>query len=453
MDLLKKFKKSSDDTKSIAINIFGGILVKGGSLFVGLFTTPSYMRYFSENAVLGVWYTMLSVLTWIMYFDMGIGNGLRNKLVVCLAEKDEKKAREYISSSYIFLGFIGLILMLLVIIGQKFVNWNAFFNISPTKIIPSELSLAVLIVFSSVVCQIIFRMITSIMYAMQKSFVSNLMTLLTSIIMLVYVLVCNAIGKNNNLIAMSVAYFLAVNVPLLIATIVIFTGPLKSMCPTVKAFSRSAAMETFNIGSKFLILQVLSMFLGGSFVVYLINSLLGADSVVEFNIYQKIYSQFPMIFSILLAPLWSAVTKAMAENKYPWIKKTLYSYFGIILLIGFGQLLLLPIMQTFFNFWLGDQTIPVDYGVMIIFSINTVMIMLYYLFSQISNGLNELSRQFKLMATASILIILISLIGIKVNYHYTTIITAQTIALIPYVLLQGLWIFRHLKKECEIKNE
>ena len=103
MNLNTKLKKVDKDSRNVVLNMVNTLLVKGGALVIALLTTPEYMRYFNNKSVLGVWYTMLSILTWVLYFDLGIGNGLRNKLVESIASGNIKKQKEYVSSAYIFL--------------------------------------------------------------------------------------------------------------------------------------------------------------------------------------------------------------------------------------------------------------------------------------------------------------------------------------------------------------
>ena len=101
--------KTRGNTSEFIFNMVNTYLVKGASLIIGFFTTPAYMEYFSDKRVLGVWFTIISVLTWILYFDFGIGNGLRNRVTETLIAKETIKTRIYISSAYIFIIAVALV--------------------------------------------------------------------------------------------------------------------------------------------------------------------------------------------------------------------------------------------------------------------------------------------------------------------------------------------------------
>ena len=69
------------DDKRLLLNVFISLLIKGLTLIFSFVSTPLYIRFFNDDMVLGVWFTLLSLLTMTLNFDFGIGNGLRNKLV------------------------------------------------------------------------------------------------------------------------------------------------------------------------------------------------------------------------------------------------------------------------------------------------------------------------------------------------------------------------------------
>ena len=63
---------------SLKLSVAANAGIKVLALIVSLLSTPLMMSFFSNDTVLGAWFTVLSVLNWISFFDFGIGNGLRN---------------------------------------------------------------------------------------------------------------------------------------------------------------------------------------------------------------------------------------------------------------------------------------------------------------------------------------------------------------------------------------
>lgn len=445
MLIKSKVNNTDKDSKTVVLNMINTFLVKGGALIVGLLTTPAYMRFFDNNSVLGVWYTMLSVLTWVLYFDLGVGNGLRNKLVEAIAKKDTELQKKYISSAYLFLSAIALIVAIVLLIICQFVNWNVVLNVSQNDLSCKVLTNAVTIVLCGILIQFVLRLISSIMYAIQKAFIPNFLSLCTNLMMLFYVLVSNKVERNNSIINLSWAYLIASVLPMLIASIYVFTSILKDVRPNVKFYNKKCAAEVFRTGVGFLVLQIAGMLIGNSFVVYLITILLNSASVVEFNIYYKIYSNIYMLFSILMTPIWSAVTKAMANNRFEWIKKMMIKLRLGLIIIFAAQFIMVPIMQFVFDIWLGDQTINANVGIQVAFIINNGIMMLYLLTAQICNGLGELKIQVRWMLTANILLLMLSIIFTRIVPHYTAVIYAQSIALVPYCIIMTRWLNKRIE--------
>ena len=71
---------------SLKLSVAANAGIKVLALIVSLLSTPLTMSFFSNDTVLGAWFTVLSVLNWISFFDFGIGNGLRNDLTYALNE-------------------------------------------------------------------------------------------------------------------------------------------------------------------------------------------------------------------------------------------------------------------------------------------------------------------------------------------------------------------------------
>lgn len=442
----KKIEEFSVNSKNVIFSIINSIGIKGAGILISFFTTPAYMKYFNDDAVLGVWFTILSVLSWILNFDIGIGNGLRNRLVRTLANNDEVGTKKYISSAYIFLSIISFGLSIFIFFIVKLIPLNEFFNISEKKLDVIILNKTIIIVIISILLQFVLRIISSIMYALQKAFIPNFLSLITNLILLSYVLLCNNTGRNNNIIGLAITYLFAVNVPLLIASIVIFFKDLKKMRPNIHYFDIKYAIDTLKVGGVFLGLQIEAMIINNT-SIFLITWLLDSALVVEYNVYFKFFSLFNTMFSIITVPIWSAITKAKEEKNFDWIRKTTRVLQGIAILFVLGEIFTIPILQSFFNIWLKENSFKVDYIITVIFIVEQGIVIWSGINASICNGLNELKIQFILMTFGTILMFPSAILLTKIMNGYYAVSIAHIIALLPYCIGQSIWLEKYIKNK------
>ena len=79
--MIKKYLKESitDRTKRANLNIIISFFFKGASILLSFLLVPLTINYIKPDAY-GVWLTLSSLVGWVAMFDIGIGNGLKNKL-------------------------------------------------------------------------------------------------------------------------------------------------------------------------------------------------------------------------------------------------------------------------------------------------------------------------------------------------------------------------------------
>ena len=71
--------------------LFSGIL-KVVAMCCAFLIVPVTLGYL-KNDVYGIWLTISSMLAWFTFFDIGLGNGLRNYLAISISEGDFKKGQ------------------------------------------------------------------------------------------------------------------------------------------------------------------------------------------------------------------------------------------------------------------------------------------------------------------------------------------------------------------------
>ena len=123
----------------IAVNPDTAFICLTSFLLVPL--TLSYLD--AENY--GIWLTLSSFIAWFSFFDIGLGNGLRNKFTEAKANGDMTLARAYVSSAYFTIGGVCLLLMLVFFGLNFFIDWTTVFNTNIT--LQKDLSLLMPIVF------------------------------------------------------------------------------------------------------------------------------------------------------------------------------------------------------------------------------------------------------------------------------------------------------------------
>ncbi|MRI80831.1 hypothetical protein GIY11_02150 [Aerococcaceae bacterium DSM 109653] len=445
MKIIGRLKFLFQKEKQIIMNVFGSFFVKGASMLLSLFTMPAYMRFFENDAVLGIWFTMLSVLNWIIMFDFGIGNGLRNKLAVTLYNGEKEKSQEYISSAYVSIAGVAVLIGLLYMVMQYFLNWNSILNVSMDSISSSTLRQSMNIIIIGILFRFVVGLSNSILYAMQKSALNNFLVLITNFLIYIYVLCAPNNTPEKNLLNLSFAQSILSNVPLLFVTFYLFLKPLKEMAPNLKKFKKTSAFEVLNIGVNLLWLQVVAMIVLTTHP-FLITRLVGPQQVVEYNIYYRIYTTIASILSLALTPIWSAVTKAQGQKNYNWIKK-LYGLLLIFPVITIAlDLLMLPVLQIFFDFWLGNGSIRVNASAVIVMTIFSALYVLHNVNTSVNNGLSYFKFQNIFMSLAALLMIPASIYFCMLMGNWTGVILACCVVILPYELVQPWVTMKYLSK-------
>lgn len=443
---LNKFGSLSENNKIIVKNVIGAFAVKGMSLVVSLFTMPAYLRFFNNESALGLWFTILSVLNWILNFDLGIGNGLRNSLAKAITENKTDEAKKYISSAYVSVGVLCVVISAAFIAIFDFINWNSVFNIKSSVVSPEALLLTVKIVFVGIVLQLFFKLISSVLYALQMSSINNFLSLCTSIINIIAVSVLPSGSNDKNMVVMAIVHTFSVIFPLLFATVLIFSGKrLRKCIPRFRYFSFKHAKVVLTLGGMFLFVQLAYMVIMST-NEYLITLFYENSAVVDYQIYYKLFSLGATIFSLALTPVWSAVTKALAEKNYKWIrgiykKMLLLSFVGGIL-----ELMIIPFLQIFVNIWLGESAISINIIYALAFAILCTLMIVNSVMSSIANGIAELKTQAVCFAVGAILKIPLAWLLVKATGSWIGVVWANAVVLCIYCIIQPITINKSLKK-------
>ncbi len=442
----------NEKNKEIFTNSFGAMIIKGIGFIISFVSMPLYIRYFDNQVVLGIWYTIISMLNWIFTFDLGLGNGLRNMLVGTFVKKEDEKAKVYISSAYAITIIIVTIIGVLGMIAIQRINWQSILNVSEELISNDILKLSINMLFIGILMSFILKLINSILYALQKSAVNNLTAFFTSLIPMLYMIFAKSQTIEQNLIKLSIVNVIANCLPLIIATIYVFSKPLKRCIPNVKSISKKIGISILKFGSLFFIVQITFMLITSTNEI-IITNLFGPDQVVEYQIYYKIFTATSTIFSLLLSPIWSAVTKAITEKDYKWILKLNNYLYKISIVASLCEFLIIPFLQIFINIWLKENAIQVNYIYSMIFALFGSIFIFNVVSTTIANGVGKLKTQLYCYTIGIVIKIpIIILLKLIFNSWIVTIVT-NIIILGVFCIIQNINIKKYLKLEMNAEQE
>lgn len=446
MKMLKNFKNLSEKNKIILKNTVGAFVIKGASLFISLFTMPAYIRFFNDEISLGVWFTILSLLTWILNFDLGIGNGLRNHLSKSIAKNDDEESKKLISSAYASVGLLSVFISVIFFALAGFINWNIVLNIDSNIVSKEALLTTVLIVFGGIMLQFFLRLISSILYSMQKSSVNNLLSLCTSVITFLSVVLLPSSNNNVNMIRMAIIHALAVLIPLIIVTILVFkTKRMRHLAPRIKHFSSSHAKKVLSLGGTFFFVQIAYMVIMNT-NEYLITAFYDPSGVVEYNIYHKLFSLGSTVFVLAITPIWSAVTKAIAEKDVAWVKKIFKMLCLLGILATLCEFLIVPFLQIGINLWLGEDAIQTNIVYGLAFAAFGSLMIWNSILSTIANGVGALKTQTVCFTIGAIAKVPIAFLLVLATNSWMGVLLANVLSMLIYCVVEPFTIRKTLNK-------
>jgi len=379
------FQKSRDS--NIKFNIVFSFILKFIGLGLSFFLIPLTIGYL-DNEQYGIWMTLLSIISWVAFSDIGLGNGLRNKLTESLSNNELENSREYISTAYAAMVIIVVILLLILMLIVPFLNWQSIFN---TKSIPNtKLINLVVVVLVFFLGNFILSLYNQLYYAKQQAAITGVGQLLINVISIVGVLILKKIS-NGNIVYLGFSYGISMILPSIFLTYLFFKNN-KELKPAFKYVKISRFKDIIGLGVKFFIIQIAAVVYFGTNNI-IIAQVSGLSEVTNYNIVFKFFSIVTIGHSLLVTPLWSAYTQAYAKGDIRWIRNTLKKMSLLLIPIAFGLVFMSIFSNSIFKIWLGNNNVEIDNLLVITMAISTFITVWSNVYVYLLNGVNEIDLQ------------------------------------------------------------
>lgn len=417
-----------DRSRYLYANIAASFLIKGWSAVVVLLLVPATLHCLGEYQN-GIWLTISSLLLWIDNMDIGLGNGLRNKVAEYMAHDETERTRRLISSTFAMLTCIIipvlLILLLLIAVSDPYGVLNA----EPSKV--SHLDQVLMVTVTLVCTSFIFKLIGNFYMGLQLPAVSNLLIALGQTLALVGTYIVLWSGSHS-LMRIALVNTAAPLLVYLIAYPITFYYKYPQLRPAFSLINLKEAKEVVNMGAQFFIMQISSVVLFMTSNL-LISKLFSPSMVTPYQITYRYFSVLLVAFTVICMPFWNATTDAYERNDIEWIRQATRK----LRLMTIGILVMMMVMVVIspwvYDIWIGDITI--DFRMSIVMA-TYIFILIYSMrYSYFINGIGKLRLQLIFTVSAAIIFIPLAYLATQWTHNIIWFMVVMCLVNIPGLII------------------
>ena len=405
-EIRKKYSSADTRSKKMYKNTAAMIGIRGISMILTLISAP-IMLHHVDRADYGVLLTLTSIVGWVGYMDIGLGNGLRNKLPEFIANNDFNSAKKIVSSCYAALAiYVALIITVFLII-SPFVDWLEVLN-SPTSD-AKEIRELTNVVFIAFCIQFLLGLLNSILFAYQMPAFQSLFTFAGQALALIALIIQVFVFNITSVLQIGAVNSIIPPLVLFCGSMGLFRTKLRKIAPSLRYVDLKSVSGILGLGMKFFVLQMITI------VLFQANSIIIArvvnpEAVVEYNLAFKYVSLLTMIFTIVITPVWSATTDAYIRNDFTWIKKTISFSQNVCIISIIIGILMLFVSKYIYGIWLGKDAIDISYSTTGLILLYISFEMLYKVYGTIINGTGKVFAQMILTGIIAIIYIPLALL-------------------------------------------
>lgn len=408
--------------------------------FIVYYISISYQVKILGIELYGVWATLLSIITWIVFFDFGIGNGIKNHLTKALSLNNIQESKEIIMTGYVAVSLIAICIFFIITFSAYFFNLNTLFN---TQILSNnELKGIIIILFLFISIHFIISFVKQFIFAIQKNALNEFEQFFFYTILCLFLIIMYYLNSND-LMMLVIIYGISLIISKIFLTIIFFYKN-KNLIPSYKNFNKNILSKLIKVGGAFFLLQLVSMFILLSDKM-IITQLLGPSEVSSYDIVYRLFSVILIIHGIINAPMWSAYTESFTKKDFKWIKKNLSKMNIIVFILIFISIFLYFIDDFIIKYWIGDFFI-VSNSLSLTMCIYVIVLAWCNNYAFFLNGIDKIKGQFFSLLFGAIINIPLSIYFVKyLNYGSEGVVIATIISLSFFAIIGPIQTYRILK--------
>ena len=169
-------------------------------------------------------------------------------------------------------------------------------------------------------------------------------------------------------------------------------------------------------------------------------------AVVEYHVYARPSSALSMIFGLALIPIWSAVTQAAKDGDLAWVNKLFRRLCCLTIVAALILIAAIPIMGPFYAIWLRDPELKPSTFQLSCLAVSCTALFANAGLSNLASGLGQISSQISLLAVGIVCKFAFTLTVLQQSQEWALVALSDTLAFLPYILIQPLIIIQALRR-------
>lgn len=376
---------SAKRTRNYLRQIRGAIVYRAAAAIASYASIPMMVHYLGGEQF-GIWSTLLTVMSWIVFFDLGIGNGLRNQVAAALATGNSHKARGFISSAYTLIGFFALAIWIVVVTVSYFIPWQVVFNTQNTP--EALLRQAIQIASFFIALNFWMGLITALQGAIQQTSLVALGQLIANLLLLILI-----VGLIKTTDASIVGLAAIHGASLVVASCAMsfwFYRKRPELRPRIE-LNLQHVKPLVTVGLEFFVIQLAVLVIFTTDKI-LISQIFGPAAVMPYEIVFKLFGIILFAHGLISMPLWSAYTDAFHREDFPWIRQMLHRQLLVMCGVLISIAMLMPLSKPIISAWIG-QELQISTELIISMGLFVFVSVWNNVFSMLINGIGKIRLQ------------------------------------------------------------
>ena len=373
----------------------------------------------------GMWITITSVVMLLMFSDLGMGNGLIKAVADSMGRNDVQEARKAITSAFVMLAGVALLLALLAVAIYPFVDTSRLFNVHSALAVresgPAIFAFLLYYVFS-----LPLGVVFAVENGLQRGYVFTLW---------------GSVGTIGSLGALVIAIQMQAGLPVLVLCLfgplllttvfnggVLFGVTRPELRPAFGAFSVQTTSRLFRVGFQFFLIQ-LSLAVGMQTDNIVIAQILGASAVAAYAVPARMFNMILGMLVLVSGSMWPAYADALSRSDSAWIRKSFLrvAVFGGVI-TALATLFLVVFGNRILMLWVGPQ-IQASRPLLMVFALQSILYAYLQPITFLLNGLGKLRIQVICSLAMAVVNLGLSILFVKL-YGIIGVVIGTSLALL-----------------------